>query len=133
MSMNALFNGNNECKYLEKLQYIPASQLSLAEKSNLETTMTKTTMMTMTLTMALMSKVTMTLTMTMTTTTTMTLVIVTEMSVMLMSVMMIMVTVTAVNSMSIPRFIRSDQLRSAHRSNTIPYKKSLQTSKCLYP
>ncbi|RMX41026.1 hypothetical protein pdam_00011562 [Pocillopora damicornis] len=42
-------------------------------------------------------------------------------------------TVTAVNSMSIPRFIRSDQLRSAHRSNTIPYKKSLQTSKCLYP
>ena len=41
--------------------------------------------------------------------------------------------VTAVNSMSIPRFIRSDQLRSAHRSNTIPYKKSLQTSKCLYP
>ena len=36
--------------------------------------------------------------------------------------------VTAVNSMSIPRFIRSDQLRSAHRSNTIPYKKSLQTS-----
>ena len=41
--------------------------------------------------------------------------------------------VTAVNSMSIPRFIRSDQLRSADRSNTIPYKKSLQTSKCLYP
>ena len=45
----------------------------------------------------------------------------------------VMIVVTAVNSMSIPRFIRSDQLRSAHRLNTIPYKKSLQTSNCLYP
>ena len=38
--------------------------------------------------------------------------------------------VTAVNSASILRFIRSDQLRSARCSNTILYRKSLLTSKC---
>ena len=36
--------------------------------------------------------------------------------------------VAAVNSVSIPRFIRSDQLRSARCSNTILYDKSFQTS-----
>ena len=41
--------------------------------------------------------------------------------------------VTAVNSVSIPRFIRSEQIRSAYCLNTILYEKSFQTSKCPFP